>query len=97
LLLLNNEPIFRIGEWRVVHEHVSEHGLICWLWKYENAYALVVINYAETDAIFSLTDQLHLLHLKDPVDMISGNKRVDAHQIHSLAPWNVYAWKVIGV
>jgi hypothetical protein len=93
LYTLSNIPVFRNGEWRVVHEHESEHGLICWLWEYADEYVLVVINYADHEAVFSLADQLHLLHLKDPSDLISNKGRVDPQEIHALAPWGVYLWK----
>ncbi|HLF63715.1 MAG TPA: alpha-amylase family glycosyl hydrolase [Saprospiraceae bacterium] len=96
LLELNQEAIFREGEWRVVHEHAAVHGLICWLWKHHHEQALVAINFSDNEAVFSLADQLHLLYLKNPLNIFSGNRPVDPHQTHTLSPWGVYVWKVQG-
>jgi hypothetical protein len=97
LLVLNRQAVFQGGEWRVVHEHQAEHGLICWLWKHEKEYVLVVINYAEKEAVFSLADQLHLLHLTKPMDMLRQKEAVEPLSIQSLAPWGVYLWKAIAM
>ena len=94
LLNENQKPVFREGKWSVVHEHVSEHGLICWLWSLDHEQVLVVINYSETEAVFSLKDQLHLLHLKNPVEIMNEDTPAKPHRIRSLAPWSVYAWEV---
>jgi hypothetical protein len=92
LLKLNQEKLFRDGEWRVVHEHVGEPGLICWLWSHQHEHALVAVNFSDKESLFSLADQLHLLHLGNPEDVMSETT-VDSHQVHSLTPWGVYVWK----
>lgn len=97
LLETNQKTVFRGGTWRVVHEYTSEHGLICWLWKHEHEQVLVAINYAEKEAVFYLLDQLHQLHLKNPLDFMSDKQPVDPHLVHTLAPWGVYVWKVESV
>jgi hypothetical protein len=74
--------------------HPLAKGLICWLWIYQQEQVLVVINFSDTDAAFALADELHLLHLKNPVSLLDGNQPHIAHQIHELASWGVYVWKV---
>ena len=84
LLGLNQDDIFRFGEWSAMHEpHVP--GVAIWEWFYGGKKALVLVSYQDQEVALDL----NLPGWDGPViDMLSG-RRFQFEDLRALAPWGV--------